>query len=140
MNVHLTQVCNDCKFHEFPYRAKPPISGCGEQVFESEEDVYDIIQLLIDECNEWNKKGKTFDVAVSVSKLLLFFCCANIIFNKEYQEDIQRYIYCNETGTQAYSGDYGKQPGRWVSKYFILKQAFAQKEKAQIDGRSNRKN
>ena len=50
MNVHLTQVCDDCRFHEFPYKAVPPISGHGEQVFECKDDVYDIIQLLIDEC------------------------------------------------------------------------------------------
>ena len=73
MNVHLTQVCEGCRFHEFPYKAVPPISGYGEQVFESEEDVYAIIQLLIDECREWNQKGKTFDIATSVSKQLVFF-------------------------------------------------------------------
>ena len=135
MNVHLTQVCEDCKFHEFPYKAVPPISGYDEQVFESKKDVYDIIQLLIDECSEWNQKGKTFDIATSVSKQLAFFSCSNIILDKEFQKDIQRYVYCNETGTSAYSGSFGEQPSRWLDKYFILKQAFAQKEKAQIDGR-----
>ena len=140
MNVHLTQVCEGCRFHEFPRKAKPPISGYGEQVFESKKDVYDIIQLLIDECSEWNQKGKTFDIATSVSKQLAFFSCSNIILDKEFQKDIQRYVFCNETGTPAYSGSFGEQPTKWLQKYFILKQAFAQKEKAQIDGRSNRKN
>ena len=135
MNVHLTQVCEDCKFHEFPYKAVPPISGHDEQVFECEDDVYDIIQLLIDECKEWNQKGKTFDIATSVSKQLAFFSCSNIVLNKEFQKDIQRYVFCNETGTPAYSGSFGEQPTKWLQKYFILKQAFAQKEKAQIDGR-----
>ena len=135
MNVHLTQVCEGCRFHEFPYKAVPPISGYGEQVFESEKDVYDIIQLLIDECREWNQKGKTFDIATSVSKQLAFFSCSNIVLNKEFQKDIQRYVFCTETGTQAYSGSFGEQPTKWLQKYFILKQAFAQKEKAQIDGR-----
>ena len=135
MNVHLTQVCEGCRFHEFPYKAVPPISGYGEQVFESEKDVYDIIQLLIDECREWNQKGKTFDIATSVSKQLAFFSCSNIILDKEFQKDIQRYVFCNETGTQAYSGSFGEQPSRWLAKYFILKQAFAQKQIAEIDGR-----
>ena len=139
MNVHLTQVCNDCRFHEFPYKAKPPISGYGEQVFECKEDVYDIIQLLIDECKEWNQKGKEFDISKSVSKQLAFFSCPNIVLEKEYQKDIQRYVYCNETGTQAYSGSFGEQPSRWLAKYFILKQAFAQKQKVEIDGRRKNK-
>ena len=135
MNVHLTQVCEGCRFHEFPYKAKPPISGYGEQVFECKEDIYDVIQLLIDECKGWNQKGKTFDIAASVSKQLAFFSCSNIILDKEFQKDIQRYVFCNETGTPAYSGSFGEQPTKWLQKYFILKQAFAQKEKAQIDGR-----
>ena len=135
MNVHLTQVCEGCRFHEFPYKAKPPISGYGEQVFECKEDIYDVIQLLIDECKGWNQKGKTFDIAASVSKQLAFFSCSNIILGKEFQKDIQRYVFCNETGTPAYSGSFGEQPTKWLQKYFILKQAFAQKEKAQIDGR-----
>ena len=135
MNVHLTQVCEGCRFHEFPYKAKPPISGYGEQVFECKEDIYDVIQLLIDECKGWNQKGKTFDISMSVSKQLAFFSCSNIILNKEFQKDIQRYVFCNETGTPAYSGSFGEQPTKWLQKYFILKQAFAQKEKAQIDGR-----
>ena len=90
---------------------------------------------LINEAEEWNKKGKNFDVALSVTKQLPFFCCPNQVLSKESQKAIQRYVYCNETGTQAYSGSYGEQPHKWLQQYFILKQAFAQKEKAQIDGR-----
>ena len=139
MNVHSSLICEDCRFHTFPYKANPPISGYGEKLFESKEDVNDIIGLLIDEAKEWNNRGKNFDIALSVSKQLPFFCCPNSVLTKDYQKSIQRYIYCNETGTQAYNGSYGEQPSRWVQEYFVIKQAFAQKEKAQIDGRRKNK-
>tara|TARA_R100000458_G_C8050592_1_gene97903 strand:+ start:111 stop:527 length:417 start_codon:yes stop_codon:yes gene_type:complete len=135
MNVHLSSICNGCSYHEFPYQATPPISGQGKKLFKTKDDVNAIIGQLINEAEEWNKKGKNFDVALSVTKQLPFFCCPNLILSKENQKAIQRYVYCNETGTQAYSGSYGEQPHKWLQQYFILKQAFAQKEKAQIDGR-----
>lgn len=131
----MSSVCEDCRFHSFPYKATPPITGYGEVLFETESDVKNVVGLLIDEAKEWDNKGKEFDIASSVSKQLPFFCCNNLFIKNEYQKDIQRYIYCNETGTPAYSGSYGEQPARWLSKYFVLKSAFAQKEKAQIDGR-----
>ena len=135
MNIHISSVCNGCLYHEFPYNATPPIAKSGEKYFNSMDDVYEIIGLLINEAEEWNKQGKNFDVALSVTKQLPFFCCPNLILNKENQKSIQRYVYCNETGTQAYNGSYGDQPHKWLQQYFVLKQAFAQKEKAQIDGR-----
>ena len=64
-----------------------------------------------------------------MSKQLPFFVCSNLLFTNEYQKAIERYIYCNETSTPAYSGSYGRQPARWVQMYFIIKQTFAQKEK-----------
>ena len=139
MNVHLSSICNGCKYHEFPYQATPPISGRGEKLFKSKDDVDEIIGLLVDETKQWNNEGKNFDIALSVSKQLPFFCCPNSVLTKDYQKSIQRYIYCNETGTQAYNGSYGEQPSRWVQEYFVIKQAFAQKEKAQIDGRRKNK-
>ena len=139
INVHLSTVCNGCNYHEFPYQATPPISGQGSKTFKSKDDIDNVIEQLINEAEEWNKRGKSFDVALSVAKQLPFFCCPNKILNAEDQKVIQRYIYCNETGTQAYNGSYGDQPYKWLQQYFILKQAFAQKEKAQIDGRRQNK-
>ena len=131
----MSSICNGCEYHEFPSQATPPISGQGKKSFKTKDDVNAIIGQLINEAEEWNKKGKNFDVALSVTKQLPFFCCPNQVLSKESQKAIQRYVYCNETGTQAYSGSYGEQPHKWLQQYFILKQAFAQKEKAQIDGR-----
>ena len=36
INVHLSP-CNDCRFHDFPYKAKPPLVNYGEQLFENDD-------------------------------------------------------------------------------------------------------
>ena len=131
-------LCNGCKYHNgFPYKARPPLAKASEQVFESEDDVYDVIRILIEEVEEMNQKGKKFDVAVSVAKQLPFFVCVNLLMKKEYQKAIEKYVFCNETSTPAYKGDYGDQPFKWVQMYFILKQAFALQQKQQIDKAKN---
>ena len=132
INIHLGS-CNGCRFHNFPYEAKPPINRSGNKLFKSVEDINEVIQELINEAKYYNEKGKKFDVATSVAKQLPFFCCSNYVINKEYQRDIQRYIYCNETGTLAYNGSYGEQRSLWIQKYFILKNAFAYQDKNLIE-------
>ena len=77
--------------------------------------------------------GKSFDVPFSIAKQLPFFVCSNVLMKKEYQKDIGKYIFCNETSTPAYPGSYSDQPYRWIQIYFILKQAFAQQQKNLID-------
>ena len=135
INVHLSTVCNGCNYHEFPYQATPPISGQGSKTFKSKDDIDNVIEQLINEAEEWNKRGKSFDVALSVAKQLPFFCCPNKILNTEDQKVIQRYIYCKEFGVPAYPGAYGEQPGRWVEKSFVIKNALAKIEKDLIDAR-----
>tara|TARA_R100001443_G_scaffold39447_1_gene52751 strand:+ start:2856 stop:3038 length:183 start_codon:yes stop_codon:yes gene_type:complete len=56
------------------------------------------------------------------------------------QRDIQRYAYCTKTGVPPYSGSYGDQPALWVEKFFIIKNAFAKKERKQIDGKRQSNN
>ena len=46
---------------------------------------------------------------------------------------MNRYIYCTETGTPAFSGSYGEQPAKWVQYFFIIKNALAKKEKRKYD-------
>ena len=101
--------------------------------FTSKEDVWNVIDLLIKEINENNQKGREFDMAESINAQLPFFCCRNIIFEKEIQRDIQRYIYCKDNNVPPYAGAYGDQPALWVETYFLIKSAFAKKEKSVID-------
>ena len=92
-----------------------------------------MIDLLIEETKHANLQGKDFDIARSVYAQLPFFACNNIIYSKECQQDIQRYIYCKEFGVSPYEGNFQKHPSKWVEKCFIIKNALAKKENAQIE-------
>ena len=85
---------------------------------------------------ETNEKGKEFDLAESIYAQLPFFACRNILYEKEIQKDIQRYMYCTESNVPPYKGSYNDQPAIWIDTYFIIKKAFAKKENKVIkDGR-----
>ena len=110
------------------------VNGVREsRTFTCKEDVWNVIDLLIEEVYENNKKGKEFDVVQSVNAQLPFFTCINKVIDMDIQKDIQRYLYCNETNVPPYKGSYDEQPALWVETYFIIKKALAQKEKAAID-------
>ena len=128
--------CKGCSFHEFPYKAQIPVLINGKRerrTFTCEEDVHDIIKLLIKETEDFNNEGKSFDVALSVSKQLPFFSCMNILYNQEAQKDIEKYIYCKEFGISPYSGSFSEQPKRWVDRAFAIKKALAKREQSMID-------
>ena len=81
----------------------------------------------------FNEKGKEFDIAKSINAQLPFFCCKNIVHDKSIQKDIERYIYSEQFGIPPYPGSYGEQPAKWVDRAFIIKNALAKKQKDQID-------
>ena len=83
-----------------------------------------------------DKSGKDFSVSGSVKSQLPFFACNNIIYDKDLQRDIQRYLYCDSFNTKAYPGSYGDQPARWVQKSFIIKNETSKPlKKAVKDGK-----
>ena len=132
--------CGGCNFHSFPYKAELPVKVDGEyptKTFTCKEDVLDVIQLIIEETKEMNlNRNKNFDINKSVKSQLPFFACSNLLYDKEYQRDIQRYIYCETFGIQPYNGAYGDQPSRWTQKSFIIKKALANiQNKARKDGK-----
>ena len=108
--------------------------------FTCNDDVWAVIDLLIEETKQMNDKGNEFDIAKSVNSQLPFFSCRNKVLKNEHQKDIQRYIYCKEFGVPAYSGAYGDQPSKWVEKSFVIKNALAKKEKDLIDGSKRQNN
>ena len=73
-------------------------------------------------------KGKSFDIASSVSQQLSFFSCPNIILNNECQSDISQYLYCKEFGVTPFPGSYREQPARWIHKVNIIKNAMSKRE------------
>tara|TARA_R100000278_G_scaffold17008_1_gene17095 strand:- start:285 stop:725 length:441 start_codon:yes stop_codon:yes gene_type:complete len=136
LNVHISEWCGGCQFHSFPYEAKIPVSIDGTyplKTFNSKEDVWDVIRILIEETENMNEEmGKSFDIASSISQQLPFFCCVNNILNNSSQKDISQYIYCTDLGVSPYSGSYGNQPKKWIDKFFLIKNALGKIQERQI--------
>ena len=65
---------------------------------------------------------------MEIYEQLPFFCCYDIILDEQYQKDISKYVYCNETGVQPYKGSYGKTPSIWIDKFWIIKDMIARKQ------------
>ena len=119
-------------FHSYPYKSRIPVTQNGKlpiKIFRSDEDVWDVIQLIIAETKEINNMGgKSFDIATSISQQLPHFCCSNIIINKESQNDISRYIYCKEFNLNPIHGTYNEQPKKWIQKVNIIKDTMQKRE------------
>ena len=95
---------------------------------------------MIEEVHEVNSSGESFDVAESVGKQIPFFACNNSILEREYQEDIRRYVYCQNFSVAPYEGHYSKHPVKWINKSFVIKNALAKKEREMIDASRARQN
>ena len=109
------------------------------RIFSCEQDVWDVVDLIIWETKEMNKQsGKSFSPSASVKSQLPFFACNNIVFDKEFQKDIERYVYCDNFSIAPYPGAYGEQPSRWTQKSYIIKKAINKiQNKAIEDGKHN---
>ena len=64
---------------------------------------------------------------IAIHEQIPFFCCPNVLWNEKNQRDIEKYIYCNETGTKPYKGAYGDTLKKWIDKFFIIKNALAKR-------------
>lgn len=132
----MSGACQGCEYEEYPYKAQIPVIIDGNRPiweFKSDKDIWEVIDLIVEEVNESNLKGNEFDIESSVQAQLPFFTCKNRLFDRKIQKDIQRYMYCEKFGIPPYEGDYGEQPCLWVEKIFIIKKAFAKLESNQIN-------
>ena len=123
-------------YHEYPYEAQIPILIEGKyetRVFTSKNDVESVIELLIDEVKQTNKKGSNFNIAQSVVKQLPFFACPNALLDSQSQKDISRYIYSQQFGINPHKGTYGEQPSKWIEKSFLIKNAIERKKSEAIN-------
>ena len=118
-------------YHTYPYKAQIPILIDGKyqtRMFTSSSDVEEIMELLVDEVKQSNKKGSNFNIAESVVKQLPFFACPNVLINAQAQKDISRYIYSQQFGISPYKGTYGEQLHKWVEKSFLIKNVIERKK------------
>ena len=114
-----------------------PDGSYETRIFKNSDDVWEVVDLIIEETKMMNAKHeKSFDISASVQSQVPFFACQNFIFDKEIQQDIERYIYCENFKTPAYPGGYDDQPALWVQKSFIIKKAVNKMQnKAVEDGK-----
>ncbi len=133
----LNEGCGGCQYETYPYKAQLPVRVNGKYPtweFKSDEDVLKVVDLIIEETIEFNlNNNKDFDISNSVYNQLPFFGCRNILYDRELQKDIQRYIYCEKFNISPYKGDYGKQPCLWVEKSFLIRKYMAKLESKQLD-------
>ena len=129
--------CGGCQYENYPYKAQIPVridDKYSVKEFKSDKDVWDVIDLIIEETKEFNvENNKDFDIGDSVYNQLPFFGCRNILIDKDIQQDIQRYLYCEKLNVPPYEGDYGKQPFLWVEKAFLIRKYMAKLESKQLD-------
>ena len=125
-------------YHEYPYKARIPILIEGKyetRTFASNDEVWNVIRLLIDETEENIKEGSNLHIAESVMAQLPFFACSNIIMDAEAQKDISRFMYAKQFNISPYKGSYGEQPKKWINKTFLLTHLLErQKSKAMKNG------
>jgi len=125
-------------YHEYPYKARIPILIEGKyetRTFASNDEVWNVIRLLIDETEENIKEGSNLHIAESVMAQLPFFACSNIIMDVEAQKDISRFMYAKQFNISPYKGSYGEQPKKWINKTFLLTHLLErQKSKAMKNG------
>ena len=110
-------------YHEYPYKAQIPILIDGKyetRAFTSDDEVWDVIRLLIDETQEHINEGSNLHIAESVMAQLPFFACGNMMIDKNAQKDIARFMYARQFKISPYRGSYGEQPKKWVEKSFLL--------------------
>ncbi len=128
--------CGGCSYESYPYKAQIPVLINGKYEtweFKSDDDVFKVIDLIIKETKEFNEiSGKSFDISESVVTQIPFFACRNILFDKDIQKDVQRYLYCEKFNVPPYEGGYNKQPCLWVEKVFLIRKYLAKLESREI--------
>ena len=64
---------------------------------------------------------------IAIHEQIPFFCCPNAILNEKHQRNIEKYVYCNETGTPPFKGAYGDTLKKWIDIFFIIKNNLAKR-------------
>lgn len=121
-------------YHEYPYKAQIPILIEGKyetRTFTSNDEVWDVIRLLIDETKENIKQGSNLHIAESVMAQLPFFACGNIMIDQNTQKDIARFMYSRQFNISPHKGSYGEQPKKWIEKSFLLNH-LVERKKAKV--------
>ena len=123
--------CENCPYHSFPYNAQVPVKIGNDYPFidfKSEDDVWYIINKLIEEIDSLRAKGKNVNLVSSIYQQTPFFACKNIFLSPQHQKSIQKYMYCKDFSISPREGSYGKQSNRWIETALTIKNAISAKE------------
>ena len=97
-----------------------------------------MVDLIIEETKQVNEEqGKSFDITESLIAQIPFFACNNKFFDRQVNQDIEKYLYCEKFNVPPYKGSFEEQPFMWVKRTFAIKSAIAKKEKRDMNGRKN---
>ena len=83
--------------------------------------------------------GLDIDPIAGLKSQIPFVACYNKVLDQSCQEDIQKYVYCDKTGTTPYEGSYGNTPSLWIEKFFVIKKALYLHEKAAINKQNKKR-
>ena len=109
-----------------------------KRTFNNKDDVWEVVDMVVQETKDTNNKtGKSFDIAHSLVAQIPFFAWNNIFFDRQINQDIEKYLYCEKFNVPPFKGSFEEQPAMWVKRTFAIKTAIAKKEKKDIDGRKN---
>ena len=92
----LSDSCGGCRYCEFPYDAEVPVktkTGFKKRTFNNSDDVWEVVDLLIEETKSVNKQeGGNFDIASNVAFQLPFFACINHIRDESCLKLLNKYV------------------------------------------------
>tara|TARA_B100001939_G_scaffold300285_1_gene276150 strand:+ start:274 stop:687 length:414 start_codon:yes stop_codon:yes gene_type:complete len=131
--------CEGCRYSTFPYQAKLPLKKNNSvHTFTSMDDVWYVINLLKEELEEHNKtSNKKFELHQTIKSHIPFFTCQNHFLDRQYQRDIQRYIYCTKMKVSPFEGSYGNHPKKWIDKCNVIEKMLNYIQSKQLKVKEN---
>tara|TARA_R100000234_G_scaffold101565_1_gene70649 strand:- start:182 stop:589 length:408 start_codon:yes stop_codon:yes gene_type:complete len=107
-------------FDKYPYKAKSVLQGQDNIVFNDKKQLKSYIYQVYEEALGF--KNNTISGAIlDTFSQIPFFCNMETLLDTKFQGDLQRYSYCQDTGTPPFDGGFGSTPKIWIDKYFIIK-------------------
>ena len=107
-------------FDKYPYTAQSVLQGQGSITFSDKTQLKSYIYQVYEEALSFGKNTASGAILDTFSQIP-FFCNMEMLLDTKFQGDLQRYSYCQDTGSPPYEGGFGSTPKIWIEKYFIIK-------------------
>tara|TARA_R100001510_G_C7643998_1_gene201490 strand:+ start:543 stop:950 length:408 start_codon:yes stop_codon:yes gene_type:complete len=107
-------------FDKYPYTTRSVLQGQGNITIIDKTQLKSYIYQVYDEALGF-KKNSVSGAILDTFAQIPFFCNMETLLDTKFQGDLQRYSYCQDTGSPPYEGGFGSTPKIWIEKYFIIK-------------------